>query len=65
MGMMKNALCGAEESDARDHMSCLHFMNSFSRSQRSWEMREALSPGGINTSLRLSTSIAENSCLDR
>ena len=30
----------------------------------SWEMRESLSHGGINTSLRLSTSIAENSCLD-
>lgn len=47
-----------------DSMSCLHFMNLFTLSQPSWEMRESLSHGGINTSLRLSTSIAENSCLD-
>lgn len=45
-------------------MSCLPFMNSFTLSQYSWEMREPLSHGGINTSLRLSTSLAENSCLD-
>lgn len=47
-----------------DSMSCLHFMNLFALSQPSWEMRESLSHGGINTSLRLSTSIAENSCPD-
>lgn len=40
-------------------MSCLPFMNSFTLSQYSWEMRESLSLGGINTSLRLSTSSPE------